>query len=94
MGQFDAQSHIEVLLAPLARQAALVTVIDGHPAALAWIGGVRGQRTESLGVEHFGESGDTIDLYKTHRVDARSIVEACRSVVYGRTRLKMKSSKK
>ena len=94
MGQFESQSHVEDLLSPLARQAALVTVIDGHPAALAWIGGVRGQRTESLGVEHFGESGDTIDLYETHRVDARSIVEACRSVVYGRTRLKMKSSKK
>ena len=88
MGQFDAQSHVEKLLAPLARQAALVTVIDGHPAALAWIGGVRGQRTESLGVEHFGESGDTIDLYEAHRIDAKAIVEACRSVVHGRTRLR------
>lgn len=90
IGQFNAQSHIEELLAPLARQAGLVTVIDGHPAALAWIGGVRGQRTESLGVEHFGESGDTIDLYGIHRVNAKSIVEACRSVVYRRTYLRTK----
>ena len=93
MGQFDAQSHVEDLLAPLARQAGLVTVIDGHPAALAWMGAVRGQRTESLGVEHFGQSGDSIDLYETYRIDAKSIVEACRAVVYGRTRLRVKKLK-
>lgn len=93
MGELDAQSHVEDLLAPLARQAGLVTVIDGHPASLAWMGAVRGQRTESLGVEHFGQSGDSIDLYKTYRIDAKSIVEACRSVVYGRTRLRVKKLK-
>ncbi len=90
MGKLGAQSHVEDLLAPLARQAGLVTVIDGHPASLAWVGAVRGQRTESLGVEHFGQSGDSIDLYKTYRIDAKSIVEACRAVVYGRTRLRVK----
>ena len=93
MGELDAQSHVEDLLAPLARQAGLVTVIDGHPASLAWMGAVRGQRTESLGVEHFGQSGDSIDLYKTYRIDSKSIVEACRSVVYGRTRLRVKKLK-
>ena len=93
MGELDAQSHVEGLLAPLARQAGLVTVIDGHPASLAWMGAVRGQRTESLGVEHFGQSGDSIDLYKTYRIDAKSIVEACRAVVYGRTRLRVKKLK-
>ena len=93
MGELDAQSHVEGLLAPLAHQAGLVTVIDGHPASLAWMGAVRGQRTESLGVEHFGQSGDSIDLYKTYRIDAKSIVEACRAVVYGRTRLRVKKLK-
>ena len=93
MGELDAQSHVEDLLAPLARQAGLVTVIDGHPVSLAWMGAVRGQRTESLGVEHFGQSGDSIDLYKTYRIDSKSIVEACRSVVYGRTRLRVKKLK-
>ena len=93
MGELDAQSHVEGLLAPLARQAGLVTVIDGHPASLAWVGAVRGQRTESLGVEHFGQSGDSIDLYKTYRIDAKSIVEACRAVVYGRTLLRVKKLK-
>ena len=50
--------HIERLLAPLSRDARLVTVLDGHPAALCWLGGVRGQRVVPLGVEHFGQSGD------------------------------------
>src|SRR6202043_2416110 len=43
-GDRGARSHIENMLAPLARDAALVTVLDGHPAALAWFGAVRGQR--------------------------------------------------
>ena len=64
----------------LARQAGLVSVIDGHPATLAWMGAVRGQRLESLGVEHFGQSGDLPDLYADYRIDAHAIVEASRSV--------------
>src|SRR5262249_57250750 len=39
-------SHIEKLLAPLARDCGIVTVIDGHPAALGWLGSVRGHRVE------------------------------------------------
>jgi pyruvate dehydrogenase E1 component len=27
-----------------------VTVIDGHPATLAWLGGVSGHRVQPLGV--------------------------------------------
>src|SRR6202007_1210105 len=50
-------SHIEQLLAPLSRDCGIVTVIDGHPAALGWLGSVRGHRVEALGVEHFGQTG-------------------------------------
>ena len=35
-------SHIEKLLAPLPRDCGIVTVIDGHPATLGWLGSVRG----------------------------------------------------
>ena len=45
-----AHSHIDRLLAPLARDAVLVSVIDGHPATLSWLGAVRGQRIAPLGV--------------------------------------------
>src|SRR5258708_26455342 len=34
--------HIEKLFAPLPRDCGIVTVIDGHPAALGWLGSVRG----------------------------------------------------
>ncbi len=37
------------------RAAGWVSVIDGHPATLAWLGAVLGHRTRALGVEHFGQ---------------------------------------
>jgi pyruvate dehydrogenase E1 component len=52
------QSHIEHLLADLAPNAGLVTVLDGSPAALSWIGAVRGMRVSPLGVTSFGQTGD------------------------------------
>jgi pyruvate dehydrogenase E1 component len=33
-------AHVESLLAPLAPDAGLVTLVDGHPAALSWLGAV------------------------------------------------------
>src|SRR5688572_24939554 len=50
-GQRHATSHIEALLAPLQRDCGIVTVLDGHPATLAWLGGVHGHRVKALGVE-------------------------------------------
>jgi pyruvate dehydrogenase E1 component len=70
-------SHIERLLAPLAPGAAVVTVLDGHPAAHAWLGAVRGQRVVPLGVDRFGQSGDIPDLYRTYDLDTDSILDAC-----------------
>jgi len=68
---------IETLLADLAPTAGLVTVIDGSPAALSWIGSVRGQRVRALGLETFGQSGDLPDLYAKYRLDADAILDAC-----------------
>ena len=55
-GLSHASSHVERLLSELPAFARFVTVIDGHPATLSWLGGVRGDRVTSLGVEHFGQS--------------------------------------
>ncbi|HZB61142.1 MAG TPA: transketolase, partial [Microvirga sp.] len=52
-GLVHARSHVERLLAEVPPHCGLVTVIDGHPATLAWMGSVMGHRTRSLGVEHF-----------------------------------------
>jgi pyruvate dehydrogenase E1 component len=69
-------SHIDRLLTPLAQDAALVTVLDGHPAALSWLGSVRGHRTYPLGVDHFGQSADVVDLYRVHGIDEDAILDA------------------
>ena len=76
-------SHIEQLLAPLARDCGLVTVIDGHPAALGWLGSVRGHRVEALGVEHFGQTGSIGELYRHHGMDANAIIDAAESLTAG-----------
>ena len=60
----------------MAETAGLVTVIDGSPSALSWLGAVRGQRVSPLGVERFGQTGDLQDLYGLHRLDADAIVDA------------------
>jgi pyruvate dehydrogenase E1 component len=72
-----ASAHIEQILAPLARDAALVTILDGHPAALSWLGAVRGQRVVPLGPDHFGQSGDLPDLYREYGMDTEAILDAC-----------------
>ncbi|MDX9860176.1 MAG: transketolase [Rhodospirillales bacterium] len=73
-------ARIESLLGRLAPDAALVSVIDGHPATLAWIGGVGRHRLYPLGVERFGQSGDISDLYRTYGIDADAILDAVAAV--------------
>ena len=71
------QSTIESLLEPLAPDAHLVTVLDGHPATLAWLGGVgSGRSVSALGVERFGQTGDIPDLYRAYGIDAAAILNA------------------
>ena len=67
-------SHVETLLAPVHRDATIVTVIDGHPATLSWLGGVYGHRLIGHGVEHFGQTGSIDDLYRHFGIDRQSLV--------------------
>jgi pyruvate dehydrogenase E1 component len=69
-------SHVEKLLAPLSRDAGLVTLLDGSPAALSWLGGVIGHRVSPLGLDRFGQTGSLDDLYRHYRLDVDAIVEA------------------
>ncbi len=83
-GQKTAQSHVERLMQDLPKHCRLVTVIDGHPATLAWLGGVHGHRTIPLGVEHFGQTGTIADLYRHFGIDAQGIVRKARELTIGR----------
>jgi len=76
-----ARSHVEELLSALAADAGLVTVLDGHPATLSWLGAVRQQRIMPLGVDRFGQSGDIPDLYRYYGIDADAIVEAAARLI-------------
>jgi len=79
-GEGGTTSHVDKLLSQLSPQAGLVTVVDGAPSTLSWLGGVKGQRTIPLGIETFGQSGDLIDLYDTYRINPSAILDACASL--------------
>ncbi|MGF1607179.1 MAG: transketolase [Rhodothalassiaceae bacterium] len=69
------------LLAPLAPRAGLITMIDGAPSALSWLGSVRGQPVVPLGVDCFGQTGDLPDLYAAYRLDADAVLDAAASLL-------------
>jgi pyruvate dehydrogenase E1 component len=83
-GRAEATAHVERLLDGVPRHAGIVTVLDGHPATLAWLGAVRGHRTRALGVEHFGQTGTIADLYRHHGIDVQGIVAAGNAISPGR----------
>ena len=80
-GKGASRSHVEQLLAPLAPTAGLVTLLDGAPASLSWLGGVMGHRVSPLGIERFGQTGSLQDLYREYRLDVDAIVEAAAELV-------------
>lgn len=73
-------SHVASLLAGVPRDAPLVTVLDGHPLTLSWLGSVRGHLVRPLGVNSFGQTGDLPDLYQHYGIDTAAIVAACESL--------------
>ncbi|MBZ9740624.1 transketolase [Mesorhizobium sp. CO1-1-4] len=83
-GLSHARSHIERLLEDVPSYCGIVSVIDGHPAALAWLGSVHGHRTRPLGVEHFGQTGTIAELYRHFGIDARGIIAAAEALTPGR----------
>ncbi|MEM1306147.1 MAG: transketolase, partial [Pseudomonadota bacterium] len=84
IGGAPATSHIERLLGDVPPHCTLITVIDGHPATLAWLGSVHGHRVVPLGVEHFGQTGSVADLYAHFGIDTRAIVSAASNIAAGR----------
>jgi pyruvate dehydrogenase E1 component len=83
-GLVHARSHIERLLADVPAHCGIVSVLDGHPATLAWLGAVAGHRTRPLGVEHFGQTGSLAELYRHYGIDANAVVAAAQAIAPGR----------
>ena len=83
-GLVHARSHIERLLGDLPSNCGIVSVVDGHPATLAWLGAVLGHRTRALGVEHFGQTGTLADLYRHYGIDSNAIIAAAQAIAPGK----------
>jgi pyruvate dehydrogenase E1 component len=83
-GLVHARSHIERLFAGLPGNCGIVSVLDGHPATLAWLGAVNGHRVRPLGVEHFGQTGSIPELYRHYGIDANAIIAAAQTIAPGR----------
>lgn len=80
-GRGPVKSPIERLLADLSDSATLVTVHDGHPLSLGWLGSVAGHRCEALGVDRFGQAGNIADLYAAYGIDSDAVVDAVADVI-------------
>jgi pyruvate dehydrogenase E1 component len=68
-------------LFPAQRAAPIVTVLDGHPHTLSFIGSIRSVPVASLGVADFGQSGDVDDLYRHFSIDADTIAGAAADLI-------------
>lgn len=75
-GLGTGRSDILERVLPKDRSAPIVSVIDGHPHALAFLAGVNGTSMTCLGVSDFGQVGDVEDLYECYGIDVQTIVGA------------------
>ncbi|MDA9973423.1 transketolase [Alphaproteobacteria bacterium] len=73
LNEEGSKSHIEYLLEAIPRDTKIITVIDGHPMTLSWLGSVYGHKTLPLGVDRFGQTGNINDLFKEFTIDSESI---------------------
>ena len=73
----------------LPRHCTLVTVIDGHPATLSWLGAVAGHKTIPHGVEHFGQTGTIGDLSRHFQIDRHAIANSVSELTIGKRPMSM-----
>jgi pyruvate dehydrogenase E1 component len=75
--------YVETLVGADEEDVPVVSVIDGHSHALAFLGGALGVPQLALGVDEFGQSGTRPELYRHYGIDADAIVAAA-STLLGR----------
>ena len=72
-GNSSENSHIEKLFINVPKSTIIITVIDGHPMTLAWLGSVFGHKTIPLGVDRFGQTGNIKELFAEFMIDSESV---------------------
>ena len=80
-GLRERRPYLEDLVTADEEDVPVVSVLDGHSQALAFIGGALGVPQLALGVDHFGQSGARGDLYRHYGIDAAAIVAAARTLL-------------
>jgi len=82
-GAAPAPMWVRELFPPedLEGEVPVVTVLDGHSHALAWLGTVLGVPHVPLGVDAFGQSGARADLYRHYGIDPEAIARAARVIL-------------
>jgi pyruvate dehydrogenase E1 component len=75
-GLREPRPYLESLVSAEEEGVPVVSVLDGHSHALAFIGGALGVPQLALGVDHFGQSGARADLYRHYGIDAAAIAQA------------------
>jgi pyruvate dehydrogenase E1 component len=82
-GLRDPRPYLEDLVGADEEGVPVVSVLDGHSHALAFIGGALGVPQQALGVDDFGQSGTRADLYRHYGIDAAAIARAAQVLVGG-----------
>src|SRR5262245_47050815 len=80
-GLRERQPRLETLVTTEEEGVPVVSVLDGHSHALAFIGSALGVTQLALGVDHFGQSGARQDLYRHYGIDADAIARAARTLL-------------
>jgi pyruvate dehydrogenase E1 component len=80
-GLAEARPYLEDLVTADEEGVSVVSVLDGHSHALAFIGSALGVPQLPLGVDSFGQSGARADLYRHYHIDAPAIAAAARTVL-------------
>jgi pyruvate dehydrogenase E1 component len=87
-GLREPRPYLETLVDGAEEDVPVVSVLDGHSHALAFIGSALGVTQIALGVDHFGQSGTRADLYRHYGIDAERIASAARTLLARPPRLR------
>ena len=80
-GLREPHPYLETLVTAEEEDVPVVSVLDGHSHALAFIGSALGVPQIPLGVDDFGQSGSRADLYRHYGIDADGIRKAVRTLL-------------
>ena len=82
-GLREPRPYVETLVGADEEDVSVVSVLDGHSHALAFLGGALGVPQLALGVDTFGQSGTRPELYRHYGIDADAVVRAATVLLGG-----------